>query len=352
MIRKPAPTAAFATSLLLVLGLALLFGSGCSNQNGQKALGTVAGPKASSSAAGSLLAADPREVNAVIRTQNDHSRELLAISGVVGTATGRLADGGIGILILTRREVLTGIPRSLDGVRLEQRVVGDVVAFAVPAGDSTIQCGTSTGNDNQCSAGTISCVLMQGSNKVFLSNNHVFARENQAAIGERLDAPGRYDAMPKCAHTPQCGTLSDFEPLQFGSGTNVIDAAIAVPPAGLSFTCAEAGGYTPTSNVAAASVGMPVKKTGRTTGLTHGTVSGVNVTIQVGYRAGTATFVDQIMVAGIRGPFLRSGDSGSLLVGETSNDPVGLCFAGSPLVALANPIAPVLSRFSATVCGQ
>ena len=96
-------------------------------------------------------------------------------------------------------------------------------------------------------------------------------------------------------------------------------------------------------------VGMYVKKVGRTTGFTHGRVGAVNVTVEVSYNQGTATFVNQIYVTGTS--FLQAGDSGSLLVTESGNYPVGLCFAGSDNAAFANPIQPVLQYFGATVIG-
>ena len=52
------------------------------------------------------------------------------------------------------------------------------------------------------------------------------------------------------------------------------------------------------------------------------------------------------------GNFIRAGDSGSLMVTQSGNNPVGLCFAGSSQASFANPISAVLSRFSATVCNQ
>ncbi len=288
------------------------------------------------------------DLDRVVATQNRHTPELLAISGVIGTGAGVGRDGHAAILVLTQRPV-TGLPARLDGIAVEQRVVGEVHAYAKPGGGGgTLQCGTSTGNDKECSAGTIGCVVVKGGVQYFLSNNHVFARENAASIGERIDAPGRYDGKPRCAQTPQCATLSDYQPISFTSN-NTIDCAIAQPVAGRAYTCAEAGGYTPSSTVVSAAVGLAVKKTGRTSGLTHDTIQAVNVTIQVQYSAGIATFVNQIMTSG---SFIRSGDSGSLMVTETGNNPVGLCFAGGSGGSFENPIGPVLQKFSATVCSQ
>jgi hypothetical protein len=196
------------------------------------------------------------EFNRVIGVQNAHTRELMTLSGVIGTGTGLNAAGRASILVLSKQPMSARLPREIDGIPVEERVVGVVEAYAKPGGGGTVQCGTSTGNDLECAAGTISCVVLKGGNKYFLSNNHVFARENAAHIGERIDAPGRYDGHPKCAQTPILGNLADFQAISF-SGNNTIDCAIASPASGVSFSVAEAGGYTPTSTVVAAFVGIP-----------------------------------------------------------------------------------------------
>jgi hypothetical protein len=101
---------------------------------------------------------------------------------------------------------------------------------------------------------------------------------------------------------------------------------------------------------------MPVQKYGRTTGLTEGTVSELNVTVDVCYElAGffrckkSARFVDQIAIS--PGTFSAGGDSGSLIVTQEGNYPVGLLFAGSSTRTFANPIDLVLTRFGVTVDG-
>jgi hypothetical protein len=335
------------TLIVLILGVALLWG--CS-QEGGNALSPTTAPNATTA----LSARSIPDLAAAMKIQDSHTPDLMRIPGVVGTGMGASADGRALLLVLTRAEGVRGVPSSLDGVPVEIRVVGDVVAYAKPenpgkpGSGGPLQCGTSTGNDNECLSGTIGCVVMKGSTAYFLSNNHVFARENAASIGERIDAPGRYDAHPKCAQTPEIATLSEFQPIDFNGGENTFDAAIAAPVAGLDYTCAESGGYTPSSTVVAPSVGLAVKKTGRSSRLTHGAIQAIHVTVAVGYAAGTATFVDQILMPG---HFIRSGDSGSLMVTEAGDNPVGLCFAGGPGGSFANPIGPVLDHFSATVCG-
>ncbi|TDJ08042.1 MAG: hypothetical protein E2O67_01585 [Deltaproteobacteria bacterium] len=98
---------------------------------------------------------------------------------------------------------------------------------------------------------------------------------------------------------------------------------------------------------------MKVQKCGRTTGQTEGRVSYLNVTVNVNYGVGVATFYNQI---GIRpGGFSAGGDSGSLIVvkgGNNDRRPVGLLYAGSSSLTIANPIIPILARFGVTIDGE
>jgi len=109
----------------------------------------------------------------------------------------------------------------------------------------------------------------------------------------------------------------------------------------------------------AAAVGKAVKKSGRTTGLTRSTISGLNATVTVGYtdecngKAFNVTYTGQIIVTNRRSGFLNSGDSGSLMVEDVTTNPrvVGLLFAGSSTTAVANPIGPVLTYLGVTMVG-
>jgi hypothetical protein len=98
-------------------------------------------------------------------------------------------------------------------------------------------------------------------------------------------------------------------------------------------------------------IGMAVQKYGRTTGLTKGTVTAINAIVKVGYSSGTARFVDQILITGTRGKFSNAGDSGSLIVTQSGNNPVGLLFAGGANITIANPIDAVLTTFEVTIDG-
>lgn len=97
--------------------------------------------------------------------------------------------------------------------------------------------------------------------------------------------------------------------------------------------------------------GMKVKKSGRTTGTTKGSIQAVDVTVKVKYSKGMATFVNQILIT--PGGFSDAGDSGSLIVEDVDSNPrpVGLLFAGSSTSTIANPISEVLSSLGVSMVG-
>ena len=87
----------------------------------------------------------------------------------------------------------------------------------------------------------------------------------------------------------------------------------------------------------------------------------MNATVRVAYdnecaggSAFTKTFTGQIVISNKGSRFLNSGDSGSLLVEDVNSNPhaIGLLFAGSSSVAIANPIGEVLAFFGASMVGN
>lgn len=126
------------------------------------------------------------------------------------------------------------------------------------------------------------------------------------------------------------------------SSFNQVDAAIADPlsPYLVSPDILDVG---PVTGVKTAAAGLPVRKSGRTTGLTTGTVLVTGATVMVTYAGlGVARFRNQIVTTRMAG----AGDSGSLLL-DDANRAVGLLFAGSLLATVFNPIMPVLRAFRA-----
>ncbi len=226
-----------------------------------------------------------------------------------------------------------------------------------------IRLGTSGGNvkdiaGETCSSGTLGGLIRRGGNFEILSNNHVLALSNQGTIGDDVTQPGLIDVGCEVIDKDIVGDLSAFEPVDVTPGsTNTVDAATAKIRTGKVKTdgsILDIG--RPSSLPTLAVLGMKVKKSGRTTGLTRGRVTGVNVTINIEWAGGTeAKFVNQIEVTRALSSFSKAGDSGSLIVEDkdTCPRPVGLLFAGNrnDSITWANRIQKVLTQFDATIVG-
>jgi len=248
-----------------------------------------------------------------------------------------------------------------------------------PALTQPIQLGTSGGNANDsvtsgnaitCCGGTLGSLVKRAGTNFILSDNHVLARSDAAALGENIIQPGLIDTGT-C--TSQGATtvahLTQFFNLQ-GTGTPKIDAAIAqvvsgaVDPNGnilLLGATTDANGVpvpgqpctdaAPTCGLGASLSNPNVAKSGRTTGLTCSAISSISVNTSVTYSSTcggstqfSVTFANQVSVTG--GDFSGSGDSGSLIVTQNTADPVALLYAGSDVDTVGNPVSDVLNFFS------
>jgi len=327
---------------------------------------------------GEILSMNHPEVQRVMKVQNRYNDVLMKMNGVVCVATGRNDEGEVCIVIFTREEVeAEAFPERIEDVPVELRVMGEVVpatrnemtAFATMNSSAnvlgTLQAtnsptsrlqrpvpiGTSISNWHECGAGTLGVRLRRGDEYFVLSCNHVFARLNAASPGELLLQPGRADVG--CAQTLEdtIGRVADFQPISYTS-LNIMDAAIArTSPDLVSFSTPTNGYGIPSSTTITAAIDMPVQKYGRTTGLTTGTISGVNATVAINYPAGTAYFVGQILISSSnKKAFVDGGDSGSLVVTNNANkNPVGLIFAKSGNYGYASPIDWILDQFDAQI---
>ncbi len=313
------------------------------------------------------------QIQAVMAVQGRHTPELMAMPEVVGTATGLTDAGRPAILVFTKNRVEAGvIPRSLEGMPVVVKVTGEIVAMKGPPPgkggkekeevdptakfDRPVPIGVSTGNEGECSAGTIGARVTDGTNVYALSNNHVYALENNAPIGSLVLQPGLYDTNCFSDTNNVIGTLFDYVEIVFNDDRteNRVDAAIAFSSLDDLGNSTPSDGYgTPKPTTVPASIGLGVQKYGRTTSLTKGTITAISVTVKVTYSSGTAIFDKQIAVSSNK-PFIKAGDSGSLLVTDPGCNPVGLLFAGniSGKYAFANPIYDVLGSFNVTIDGE
>ncbi|MHB1037810.1 MAG: Nal1-like putative serine protease [Pirellulales bacterium] len=307
--------------------------------------------------------ANPRAWPHVMQVQTRHTPALMAIKGLVGTATGADALGQPVVKVFVAHAGVAGVPANLEGVPVEVEVTGRFLALAKkpPGGgvnpaarfERPVPIGVSTGHP-AITAGTIGCRVKDASGAVYaLSNNHVYANSNAANLGDSVLQPGPYDGGT--APNDTIGTLSVFVPIDFYGPANTVDAAIALSGTGRLGQATPSNGYgTPRATTTPAYVGLNVKKYGRTTGLTKGRVYATNGQVNVDYGGGhVAYFVNQIIVT--PGTFSAGGDSGSLVVvngGANDRKPVGLLFAGSNQYTICNPIDSVLSALSVTIDGN
>jgi hypothetical protein len=231
-----------------------------------------------------------------------------------------------------------------------------------------IQLGTSGGWRNDlangfCCGGTLGALIQVGGQQRILSNYHVFEADivnggngTTAQTGDFIIQPGLIDVGCNANNAQNVATLVKTSSLP---GSNVDCSSATIIPGAVSASILEVG--TISSATVGASVNQAVKKSGRTTGLTRSKVDSLNATVSVAYdnecaggSAFTKTFTGQIIIGNRGSKFLGGGDSGSLMVEDASSNPraVGLLFAGSNSLAVANPIGEVLSFFGATMVGN
>jgi len=219
-----------------------------------------------------------------------------------------------------------------------------------------IQLGVSGINiEEVCSAGTLGSLVRKiGKRRKFiLSNNHVLARQNDGEKRELIIQPGSRDNDCQFDPEDRVARLKKFIPIDFSLfGSNEVDAAIAKVIRGKVDKKGRILGIGRVSRVPLdPRIGAQVKKAGRTTELTYGTIDAIDVTVLVQYPKGFAWFVNQFTVT--PGTFSAPGDSGSLIVAdeETCPHPVGLLFAGSEASTVANPIKKVYQELKVESVG-
>jgi hypothetical protein len=347
--------------VLGALGVSVVLLTACSD----RAPDGVTGPAGPT---GLGLAQTPA-LRAALRAQERHTGGLLGTAGVVGTAVGLLPNGQPTVRVFLSHPGVTGLPTALDGVPVSTQVTGMFVAFSDPTKRARpAPMGFSVGHP-AITAGSIAVPVVDGSANVYvLSNNHVLANSNDAAIGDAALQPGPFDGGTAA---DQIGTLAAFKPIDFSGGNNTIDAAIALltSPADVLTSTPTDDGYGPPGTTIwgdangdgsfddrTALLGLLVQKYGRTTKLTHGQITGVNATVDICYEVliifcvKSARFVDQLIIE--PGGFSGGGDSGSLIVSDDANkSPVGLLFAGSSTQTIANRIDLVFNHFGVRVNG-
>ena len=334
-----------------------------------------------------LSHANPR-VQEVMAVQEAVTPDLMSMPDVLGTAVGQDDDGELTILVYVNLEgknpaaSARKIPKNLRGENITVEITEPFRALVkpprvpvVPVSHTAkqtppIQLGTSGGwgydlANGYCCGGTLGSLVQIGGAQYILSNYHVFESDIVdggngivAETGDPIIQPGLIDVGCNAGGAQNVATLVKKSSLPDSN----VDASVAqVIPEKVSTDGAilEIGPIS--SQTVSAKLKQAVKKSGRTTGLTSSTIKGLNATVSVTYdnecaggTAFTKTFTGQIIISNLGSRFLAGGDSGSLMVENVKTNPraVGLLFAGSSTLAVANPIGEVLSFLGATMVGQ
>ncbi|HEX2663234.1 MAG TPA: hypothetical protein VHM93_10430 [Candidatus Acidoferrum sp.] len=308
------------------------------------------------------------EVNGV--TGGSQATGFISASGLFvapsGVPTASSGNGTVTTTTVTVTAVSTASPNSSGSATVtifppNQNPQTGAIEFGTSGGNQNDS--TTSGNKVTCCGGTLGSLVTRGGTQYILSNNHVLARTDLAAIGESIVQPGLVDTNCGQTASSTVGQLSQFYNLETGTAPK-IDAAIAQAVTGAVNATGNIlflGATVDANNVpmagaphsgsgVTASVNMAVAKSGRSTGLTCSTimVTGVTATVQYQKGCGTGTmfsetFTNQVDIAG--GSFSAPGDSGSLIVTQNTADPVALLFAGSDTDSVGNPVSDVLAFF-------
>lgn len=271
------------------------------------------------------------------------------------------------------------IPTQINGIPTDVVVSGPFQAFAQTQRLRPARPGISMGNV-QITAGTFGCVVSRGGIRLILSNNHVLADGNNAALGSVVVQPGTLDGGrattdrigvlaesarivfdtdtdPVPPPSPQPGGCSALVTRFFGEpkqllapynarGANKVDCALCKPDDEALISPDILGIGIPLG-VVMGTLGMAVQKSGRTTGYTRGEIEQIDVTSRIDYGGKFATFTGQLLAGAMSQP----GDSGSAVL-DMNGNVIGLLFAGSNTSTLINPIQDVLEALRVEVVVQ
>src|SRR2546426_7332450 len=307
---------------------------------------------------------------------------IFARANVVGVAVGNKVIGGreteeacIVVFVeakrpeaqLRHRDV---VPKAYGGVRTDVVETGRFRALRAAQTtnmDRTKRVrpapgGVSVGHF-QVTAGTLGVLARRGGRPVILSNNHVLANQDAGRVGDLILQPGPADGGRL---QDPIARLVDFVPIQFkerepgpiarflarlfgpllraaGWGlkrlpsghSNLVDAAVA-EPVETRLVASDILGIGRVRGTKEPDIGMRVRKSGRTTGVTAGRITAIDAGVEVDYGGPTAVFREQI----VSDLLSKGGGSGALRVDE-SRQAVRLLFARGATTTLINPIAAV-----------
>src|SRR5205085_5516680 len=229
-------------------------------------------------------------VRAVMSVQSEVTPDLMQQPEILGTAVGLEAGGAPVLTVYVDRDaasvadVIRNLPRTFRGVAVQVHLTDQFHAMSVShtaKQTPPIQLGTSGGwskalANGYCCGGTLGSLVLIGSTQYILSNYHVFESDivpggnnTTAQTGDPIIQPGLVDVQCNKNLAQTVGTLVKKSSLPNSN----VDCAIAKVVSGMVRTngaILEIGTISKTT--LAASLNLAVKKSGRTTGLSHSSI--------------------------------------------------------------------------------
>lgn len=283
------------------------------------------------------------------RALNKWAPALLKIEGVVGAGLGSRK-----IIVLVERalpKTVAEIPHTLDDIPVQIKEVGHITLLPllqqqpVKPAAAIYQARTDRHRPvpGGCSissefttAGTFATTVIEKKTRriLGLTANHVggpiFGKCRPAEIGvTRIIQPGTWDGGS--LETDQVGVLEAIQPVDLPPTRNLVDACVfsPTPQDVLRYDVLDVGVV---AEAVEPKVNMKVQKSGRSSGVTYGTITVTDAIVDVdGGACGVCRFYDQILV---EPAFLWPGDSGSWVGLADRNVSVGLGYAGSEKVSV------------------
>jgi hypothetical protein len=321
-------------------------------------------------------------------------KKILDMDNVVGVGVGYKEKGGKAtaeesVVVFVKKKVKKGdlrshqvIPDKIEEAKTDVIEIGEMRLLVNTQRYRPVRPGCSIGH-YAISAGTLGAIVRdkRTGERLFLSNNHVLAnvtngRDGRARQGDAILQPGAYDGgkldkdvvaylyryapISKIMAESDCPVAAaavstvntvfkmvkpsySMKLMKTSNQNNIVDAAVAKPAqVDINDEILEIGEV---RGVADPKLGDRVKKNGRTTGYTEGTIKAVDVTMKVALGEDSyAVFTEQVLSDIKSAP----GDSGSLIL-DSNNRAVGLLFAGSDTATLFNKISNVMKELEVDI---
>ncbi|MHC2000898.1 hypothetical protein ACYQR9_10675 [Methylobacterium sp. CM6241] len=226
-----------------------------------------------------------------------------------------------------------------------------------------VACGSSVHPASIHGAGTFGCLVRDPAGTIYgMSNNHVTGGCNHMEEGMPILTPAALDASSEASHpVPETlGRHARSIPLRSGDlrivPAQTHDAAIftILDPSRVTSMQGD-GAYDTPAQIFSPHSGVRVKKIGRSTGQTTGSVLGTQ-SAPVAFPYNSDRFRAHVYIGGglaIEGdngqPFSGPGDSGSLVVTEDGQYAVGLIMGSMGHLSLALPIDPTLTELGVSL---